>query len=196
MGTGMAFPWEVIRTADLASAQIVEDLKLGLDLTFAGHPPVFCPSARVSSEFASSVKGAGSQRQRWEQGHLELILKAAPRLLVNAITRRDWNLLAITLDLAVPPLSLLGMLVLGTFVLALLEARFGTSFGALAISSASLLAFTIATVLAWLKCGRDVVPLGALLLIPSYAFKKANLYCQFIFGKIDSDWIRTDRTKH
>jgi glycosyltransferase involved in cell wall biosynthesis len=58
MGTGMAFPWEVIRSADLANAQIVEDLKLGLDLTLAGHPPVFCPSARVTSEFASSVKGA------------------------------------------------------------------------------------------------------------------------------------------
>jgi hypothetical protein len=26
MGTGMAFPWEVIRRADLASASLVEDL--------------------------------------------------------------------------------------------------------------------------------------------------------------------------
>lgn len=195
MGTGMAFPWGVIRSADLGNGQIVEDLKLGLDLTLAGHPPVFCPSARVTSEFASSVKGAGSQRQRWEQGHLEMILKTAPRLLATAIARRDWELLAITLDLAVPPLSLLGMLVLGIFGVSLLYAISSYSFAAFAISAASLLTFATATLLAWLKCGRDVVPPSALLLIPSYAFRKLRLYRQFIFGKIDSQWTRTDRSK-
>lgn len=195
MGTGMAFPWEVIRSADLASSQIVEDMKLGLDLTLTGYPPLFCPSARVTSEFASSIQGAGTQRKRWEQGHLELIFKAAPRMLLNAFARRDLNLLAITLDLAVPPLSLLGMLVLGIFGLSLLDAVFGNSFGALAISTTSLLAFTIATFLAWLKCGRDVIPLGALLLMPSYAFRKVKLYRQLVFGKLDSQWTRTDRTK-
>src|ERR1700676_294464 len=171
----MAFPWDVIYSADLGSGQIVEDLKLGLDLTLAGHPPVFCPSARVTSEFASSIKGAGSQRKRWEQGHLDTILRTAPRLLAVAIARRDYNLLAIALDLAVPPLSLLGMLVLGIFGFSLLDAVFGYSFGALAISTASLLAFTIATFVAWLKCGRDVMPLGALLLMPSYASRKIEL---------------------
>ena len=195
MGTGMAFPWEVIRSADLGNAQIVEDLKLGLDLTLAGHPPVFCPSACVSSEFASSVKGAGTQRKRWEQGHLDMILRTAPRLLAIAIARRDWNLLAITLDLAVPPLSLLGMLVLGIFGFSCLYAVFSHSFAALAISTASLLALTIATLLAWLKCGRDVVPPRAFLLIPSYAFRKLRLYRQFVSGRIDSRWTRTDRTK-
>jgi cellulose synthase/poly-beta-1,6-N-acetylglucosamine synthase-like glycosyltransferase len=194
-GTGMAFQWDVIRTADLANAQIVEDLKLGLDLTLAGHPPVFCPSACVTSEFASSVKGAGTQRRRWEQGHLDMLLKTAPRLLAIAISRRDRDLLAITLDLAVPPLSLLGMLVLGTFGLSLLNAILNDSIAALAISTASLLAFTVASLLAWLKCGRDVVPASAFLLIPSYALRKLKLYRQFVLGRIDSQWTRTDRTK-
>jgi cellulose synthase/poly-beta-1,6-N-acetylglucosamine synthase-like glycosyltransferase len=195
MGTGMAFPWELIRSANLANAQIVEDLKLGLDLTVAGHPPVFCPSARVTSEFPSSIMGTGTQRKRWEQGHLNLILNSAPRLLAIALMRRDWNLLAITLDLAVPPLSLLGMLVFGMFGLSLVYAATGYSATALAISTVSLLAFSIATLLAWLKCGRDLVPPSALLQIPSYAFRKINLYRQFISGKADSQWTRTDRTK-
>jgi hypothetical protein len=195
MGTGMAFPWGVIRSADLANGQIVEDLKLGLDLAIAGHPPVFCPAARVTSEFASSAMGAGTQRKRWEQGHLEMIFKTAPRLLATAIARRDRNLLAVALDLAVPPLSLLGMLVLGIFGLSLWPAISGYSFVALAIGTTSLTAFVIATVVAWLRCGRDVVPPSALLLIPSYAFRKLKLYRQFFSGKIDSNWIRTDRTK-
>ncbi len=125
-----------------------------------------------------------------------MILKTAPRLLAIAIARQDWNLLAITLDLAVLPLSLLGMLVVGFFGFSLLfYAIFGSSFTVLAISSVSLLTFTTATLLAWIKCGRDVVPPSALALIPSYAFGKLNLYRQFIFGKIDSRWTRTDRTK-
>jgi cellulose synthase/poly-beta-1,6-N-acetylglucosamine synthase-like glycosyltransferase len=195
MGTGMAFPWKVLRSANLASAQIVEDLKLGLDLTLAGYPPVFCPAAIVTSEFASSVKGARTQRQRWEQGHLDLILKAVPRLLGIALARRDWNLFVITIDLAVPPLSLLAMLVLGILGLSLLDAIFGHSFGALAVSLLSLLLFTVSTFIAWLRCGRDVVSLSALLLLPLYAFRKVNFYRQLILGKIDSQWTRTDRTK-
>jgi glycosyltransferase involved in cell wall biosynthesis len=43
MGSGIAFPWKVIRSVDLASGWIVEDLKLGCDLAIAGHPPDFAP---------------------------------------------------------------------------------------------------------------------------------------------------------
>jgi cellulose synthase/poly-beta-1,6-N-acetylglucosamine synthase-like glycosyltransferase len=76
-GSGMAFPWSVIKSANLASSAIVEDLKLGLDLAMAGHPPVFCPFAQVNSEFASSAKGAEDQRRRWEHGHINMIISAA-----------------------------------------------------------------------------------------------------------------------
>jgi cellulose synthase/poly-beta-1,6-N-acetylglucosamine synthase-like glycosyltransferase len=196
MGTGMAFPWTVMRSADLANGDIVEDLKLGLDLAAVGHPPLFCPTARVTSEFASSIKGAGSQRQRWEQGHLHMIFKAVPRLLIHAIMRLDVNLFVMTLDVAVPPLSLLGILVLGIFGLSSLAVAIGISPVALIISSASLLGLIVATFLAWLNCGRDVVPIGALSLIPSYAFRKISLYRRFVSGNIETEWKRTDRTKH
>jgi cellulose synthase/poly-beta-1,6-N-acetylglucosamine synthase-like glycosyltransferase len=195
MGTGMAIPWNVLKLVNLGSPQIVEDLKLGLDLALAGHPPLFCPSARITSEFPSSAEGAKSQRKRWEQGHLDTIVRFAPRLLTTAIARRDWNLLAITLDLSVPPLSLLGMLVLGVFGLSLSFAMTGGSFTAFYVSTACIFAFVTAIFLSWLKCGRDAVPPRALLLIPYYAVRKLSLYRQLAFGKIDSRWTRTDRTK-
>jgi cellulose synthase/poly-beta-1,6-N-acetylglucosamine synthase-like glycosyltransferase len=195
MGTGMAIPWNVLQLVNLGSAQIVEDLKLGLDLALAGCPPIFCPSARVTSEFPSSAGGAKSQRKRWEQGHLNTIVRFAPGLLTTAIARRDWNLLALTLDLSVPPLSLLGILVLGAFGLSLSFGVTGGSFIALYLSAASIFAFVIAVFLSWLKCGRDVVPPRALALLPYYMVRKLSLYRQLAFGKIDSRWIRTDRTK-
>jgi cellulose synthase/poly-beta-1,6-N-acetylglucosamine synthase-like glycosyltransferase len=195
MGTGMAFPWNVIRSANLANAHLVEDMKLGLDLTLAGHPPLFCPFTNVTSEFASSAAGAGTQRKRWEQGHLDIIRKNVPRLFVIALARRDVSLLAITLDLAIPPLSLLGLLVLGIFGSTLLDATISHSYLALAVSTTSLLTFTLAGILAWFKCGRDILPATALLRIPSYAFGKLALYSQFLSGRIESQWTRTDRRK-
>ena len=85
VGTGMAFPWDVLRSADLASGSLVEDLKLGLDLAMIGYAPLFCPAARVTSEFASLAKAAASQRERWEHGHIKLIFTSVPSLLGRAI---------------------------------------------------------------------------------------------------------------
>jgi cellulose synthase/poly-beta-1,6-N-acetylglucosamine synthase-like glycosyltransferase len=195
MGTGMAFPWDVIHCADLASGSVVEDLKLGLDLTSKGHPPVFCPSATVTSQFASSAKAARTQRERWEGGHIGMISTATPQLFCRAVAHRDWNLLALTLDLAVPPLSLLAILVIAMFAVTASNALLGFSSAAAILSTAALVAFVLAACLAWLKCGRDVVPLAAVLSIVPYVLGKLGLYRVRLLNKTDTQWIRTDRTK-
>ena len=195
MGSGMAFPWNVIRSVDFSSGSIVEDLKLGLDLTLAGHPPLFCPSAFVSSRFAISDKGNNLQRLRWEQGHIAMILRGAPRLARIALMRRDIALFSLTLDLLVPPLSLFFVLLTGMLVFAGLGTLFGLSPVALDISVINLLAFAFVIFLAWLKFGRDVLPPAAILSIPAYIFGKFGVYRQVIFGKMTAQWIRTDRTE-
>lgn len=193
MGTGMAFPWVVIRSVDLASGWLVEDLKLGLDLAANGHPPVFCPSACVTSKFSSSVRATRTQRERWERGHLGMILRTAPRLLCQAVVRRDFNLLALALDLAVLPLSLLTLFVVGMFAIASFYALLGFSSPALAVSTATMLAFIFAAGLAWAKCGRDVVPLNAIFSIAPYILRKLGLYRGILFNRTAAEWIRTDR---
>jgi cellulose synthase/poly-beta-1,6-N-acetylglucosamine synthase-like glycosyltransferase len=195
MGTGMAFPWDVIHSADFTGGSIVEDLKLGLELSLVGYSPIFCPSACVTSEFPSSIKGARIQRKRWEQGHINMILNNALRLFSIAIVRRNWSLLGLTLDLAVPPLSLLAILVTGVFAVTTLAAVLGSSFAALTISTTTLLIFMVTIFLAWLKCGRDVLPASAILLIVPYVIGKLGLYRQVLAGKMDAQWHRTDRTK-
>ncbi len=194
MGVGMAFPWDVIRSVDLANGWIVEDLKLGLDLASMGHAPVFCPSARLMSQFAPSASGSRTQRQRWESGHIKMILKTAPQLLKKAVTTRNWNLLVLTLDLSVPPLSLLALLVSVMFAIALLCAVMGFASPALALSAVTLVAFLLAACVAWLKCGRDVVPIDSLLLIARYIVGKIGLYVAIFFNKTTGSWIRTGRT--
>ena len=195
LGTGMAFPWDVLRSVDLASGSIAEDLKLGLELSLAGHSPTFCPSACVISEFPSSIKGTETQRKRWEQGHIEMVVKDIPRLSYQAITHGNGSLLILALDSAVLPLSLLGILISGVFAITALTAFFGLSSVPLIISTATLLGFIVAIALAWLKCGRDVLPASRILSIAPFVIEKLGLYRQILSGKSAAQWDRTDRKK-
>ena len=195
MGTGMAFPWEVISSTDLASGLEVEDLKLGLDLVRAGHPPLFFPLASVNSQFPSSIKGAKTQRKRWEQGHVTMIGAIIPRLVYQSLTRANFRLLALTLDAAVPPLTLLGILAGLMLMLSAFGVLFGLSFSALVISAASLSGYVIAVLLCWLKFGRDILPLSSVLSVATYVVDKLPLYRKIFARGNDPRWIRTDRGK-
>lgn len=195
-GTGMAFPFAVLRSADLRSGSITEDRKIALELSLAGYSPGFCSSARVTSEFPSSVMGTRTQRKRWEQGHIDMILKDASRLVALAIVRHNWRLLALTLDSAVPPLALLGILIAGTFAISLLAVFFGLSSAPLIVITATLLEFIVAIFLAWRICGRDLLPANSMLSLVTYMAGKVGLYVQILFGKANAQWDRTDRNKH
>jgi cellulose synthase/poly-beta-1,6-N-acetylglucosamine synthase-like glycosyltransferase len=193
MGTGMAFPWDVIRRVDLASDCLVEDLKLGIDLASQGRYPLFCPTARVTSQFGASANAVQTQRERWEREHLKMILNSVPRLIWTAIVARDWRAIALALDLAVPPLSLLAVVVAAMLVFASLSALLGLSSIAFSISAATFLAFLAASSLAWLVVGRDLVPVGTLFSVARYVAGKFGLYRTILFKKAPTAWIRTER---
>ena len=195
MGTGMAIPWEALRAVDMANGWIVEDLKLGLDLAQARYPVGFYPSARVTSEFASSANAAQTQRTRWEHGHIQTIFSLAPRLLLNAITNRNWKLLALTLDLAVPPLSLLVLLVFGSLLVTFSTWLLGLSPAPLVISAASTFLLVLAIGSAWLKFGKSVLPISAVLSVAPYALRKVGLYGRIFSGQTENRWIKTDRSR-
>ena len=195
-GTGMAFPWEIIRSVRLASGEIVEDLKLGLELAKAGTPAVFCPSASVVSYFPTSQEGIDSQRERWQKGHLNMIARLAPRMLRDGIIKRDIRLVTLALDLTVPPLFLLVLLeagLLSASIIALWLGDAGLSFY-IALATNGLCALAIA--FCWINFGRDVMRSKTLLTAPLLLGKKLWFYQRIVFGRaVAHHWIRTDRSK-
>jgi cellulose synthase/poly-beta-1,6-N-acetylglucosamine synthase-like glycosyltransferase len=194
MGSGMAFPWKTIRSVELANGCIVEDLKLGLDLAIAGRPPVFCPSATVTSHFASSRQGCDTQRQRWEHGHIGMILTALPQLIKTGIEQWDFDLLALTLDLMVPPLTLLILISGFTFVSSLLAVLGGAASSVpLEISGSSIAALFFAIGLAWIRFGRDALPRNSVRLVLGYVAAKLPIYRAAFLKHRVSNWIRSDR---
>lgn len=192
MGTGMAFPWAMISKAELASGHIVEDLKLGLDFAAAGHAPVLCTDALVTSVFPANAEGTQSQRTRWEHGHLGMMLKDGPPQLMRAVRERNLSLLALVLDMLVPPLALLTLLVtlmalLGGLLMWLTASAMP---GALAVLN--LLLLGIAVMLAWAGYGRNILSFRNLAYAPFYALAKIPLYLKFMVNR-QVEWVRSRR---
>lgn len=193
MGTGMAFPWALLRDAPLASGNIVEDVQLGVDLALHGTPPLFVPQARVFSEFPAADDAAAAQRRRWEHGNLSVMLRHGPRLLGAAVARVNFGLAAMAADLMVPPLALLVQLQLALALFGGGALLFGAGALPLAISVSALILLALAIAAAWSQAGRDVIGWTELVwTTPAYALRKLPMYLAFLW-KRESNWVRAKR---
>lgn len=192
MGSGMVFPWAAISNINLANGNIVEDLKLGIDLSKSGKSPLFYADALVTSCFPSTSAAQSVQRTRWEHGHLSMIFSQAPPLFVQGVIKGDKDLLAMALDLCVPPLALLVVMLIGFLTLAGFSYMAGISYLPLLIAVCSVAILALAILLAWWGWGRRIISLFTFLLIPAYVVSKIPHYVRFLF-KRQKKWVRTDR---
>lgn len=191
-GTAMAFPWSVIAHAPLASSNIVEDMQLAVDLSMAGHPPIFCSEAKVIGRLPQQEQAAQGQRTRWEHGHLQTLLTQVPKLLNASIRQRRFDLFAIALDLCIPPVSLLVVMWAAVMAGALFAGVLGASWiPAILLALEGLLVFS-SIVGAWAKFGQADIPMQALLAAPAYILWKIPLYFAFL-GRRKKEWVRTER---
>ena len=190
-GSGMAFPWSIIKEIELGTAEIVEDLELGLQLVMEGRGPRLCEAACVESEFPQSDSAAMEQRQRWEQGYIRQMFQKLPSLFKCA-AKGSFQAFASGLDLLVPPLSLLVMT--AAIGAAVLTAYYFVTRDlmplALLLSGCSLASMGLAT--AWYRFGRETVPFTAFLWIPAYATRKLAIYLGVPLGS-NREWKRTQR---
>lgn len=191
-GSGMAIPWPLLRDLPLATGQIVEDVKMGVDLARRGAPPMLCPQALVTSTFPVSRVGAASQRKRWEHGHLGMIVDEVPKLLRDALRGTGQGLFPLALEICVPPKALLLLLLLGMTMLTALCVLLGASIGPLMISVTELALFGVAIAFSWVCFARDILPLSKVPGIGWYVIVKIPLYAGFLVRR-QVDWVRSKR---
>ncbi len=191
-GSGMAFPYELIKNANLATGNIVEDLALGLELAEQGHGPILCDAARITGALPSADDAAVTQRTRWEHGYLATLITRAPGLLLKGIIKLRPSLVAAAIDLAVPPLSLLVMAAIATLGLTSVIGWWFNLPGPALLSAASLALAALALILAWARFARASLPISAALAIPGYILWKMPIYTKFLTGR-EKTWVRTDR---
>lgn len=193
MGSGMAFPWSLLEQVDLATGHIVEDLKLGLDCALEGRPPLYLPSVVVESDFPANDEGSRSQRQRWEHGHLSMLASDIPRFAGKALLRRNGKLLAMCIDVCIPPLALLGaLLLLNALLVSLFLAGGWVSQTTILVAGSAVVVFGSAIAIGWWRVGRRWVSAADLMMVPLYIAAKIPIYIGFVFRKPVS-WIKTRR---
>jgi cellulose synthase/poly-beta-1,6-N-acetylglucosamine synthase-like glycosyltransferase len=192
MGSGMALPWFLIDKANLDGESLVEDLQWGLNLALAGYPPMYCPQAAVTPHHPRQRNAVMSQRRRWEHGHLATSLVQGPRLVARGLRSGRLHLLAVALDLCVPPLSLLMLLTTVALGGAWLVARSGGSWMPVGLMGLAgvLVGLTVASV--WWKFARAWLPVTTLLMAPWYVLWKVSLYCDLLWRR-QRAWVRTER---
>ena len=191
-GSGMAFPWHVIRKVNVANQSLAEDTTLGLELAYAGHPPTFCPEARIDGHVPKEWGTLVQQRRRWEQGYLESILSNAPKMILRSIISFQPKLLWAAFDLCIPPLALLGMIWAGLAVLAILMAWFGGGYLPAILLGGGAVLMGASLVLGWLVHCRDKVPAKAILAMPWFLVRKVAIYASLLL-KREKVWLRTER---
>lgn len=193
-GTGMAFPWSVLTSVDIASGHIVEDMKLGFDLAIAGYSPLFIPSVQVLGQLPDSSRAATSQRTRWEHGHLKVLQDYVPQLGWQSLRQGRLDLLALGLDLAIPPLTLLVMLWALTLGITGVAGWVGLGWLPAGVSAIAGGALLIAIAMSWFRFARKDIPLSSLVAFMGYLLWKIPLYVKFLV-KPQSDWVRTERSQ-
>jgi hypothetical protein len=146
----------------------------------------------VTSDVGNEGVPSNAQRARWEHGTLAAILQYLPRLILRLLQTRSLQLLAVTLDLSIPPLAFLA-LVIGVYLAsacAFAAMSYGTA--PLAIACANCLFLLSGIFLAWWRHGREIIPLRWLAFAPVYALRKVPLYCRFVFDR-QKEWVRGER---
>jgi cellulose synthase/poly-beta-1,6-N-acetylglucosamine synthase-like glycosyltransferase len=193
-GSGMAFPWEVLRAAPASGSNLVEDLVTGIELALRGYPAELCEGVQIESPLPETDRAGIGQRRRWEHGQLQTLAAYVPRLIAAGVARRQPVLVGLGLDLTVPPLTLLVMLEvawLGVTVLA--GAVKLTSFVPSLLAASSLAAVALAVAAAWIGFGRRTLPLRRVLFVPAYLLWKIPVYLALAFRRGQKTWERTAR---
>lgn len=191
-GTGMALPWALVGKARFAGGNLAEDMKIGVDLASAGYAPVYCEQAGVRSSFPSTVKGAVSQRKRWEHGHLAMVFASCQQLLSRRVLANR-NCLAMTLDVIVPPLTLLVFSLVTVLIVSAIAAMLELGTAPLLVSALSLVLILGSTAAAWIAHGQQALPGAAIVTLPRYVLRKASIYPRAFLSRSERRWVRTER---
>lgn len=192
-GSGMAFPWSTIAQADLAHGHLVEDMKLGLELAAEDCAPVFCSSATIVSPLPQSEDGAKTQRSRWVRGHLSVMGNVLMRL-PGLMTTGNGMGVVLSMSILVPPLTVLIVLQsVAVFSSLLLTVLFSLPDLAVVLAFGTISVFTLATLAAWWKFGRDIIPASDLFGLVGHVLIRIARYPVAIFRPKKSGWERTER---
>ncbi len=108
VGNGMLFSSRLLAEHSWTAYTSAEDLEFSIDLRLAGFRPAYAARALVRGPLPTRGKAASRQQLRWEGGRFNVVRTRLPQLVATIVRDRRWSLIDAAIDLAVPPLGILG----------------------------------------------------------------------------------------
>ncbi|MDP3824811.1 MAG: glycosyltransferase family 2 protein [Burkholderiales bacterium] len=104
-GNGWCVTHRLLRQVPYKAYSLAEDVEYGIDLGLAGYRVHYADEAHVAGIMVSGEQASRTQRQRWEDGRVQLIRTRVVPLLKAATGPDGGVCLDLALDLLVLPLS-------------------------------------------------------------------------------------------
>jgi hypothetical protein len=150
----------------------------------------------VTSFLPSSAEASKRQRTRWEGGSLRLLRSHGARVVKEAIRYRRLQLLAVALDLAIPPLALLCLASTFVFAMLALGAALGGSTWAIVVGALPLACVAVGVASAFRSVGRELLTWKQLAFAPFYVMWKVPVYASMLVRGVPVRWERTAREQN
>lgn len=184
-GNGFALHRQVLTQIPYDAQSVVEDVEYHLTLVRAGIRVEFIDSAAVRAEMPVSIKGARTQRARWEGGRLLMMKRWAPELLAGVFRGRVRQL--------EPLLDLLALPIASEVILLVIAACLPVSW----LRLYTLVAFAVLLLhiaAATIKGAGFWTAMKALSIVPFYILWKLWIVPE-IWRKswLNAAWVRTER---
>lgn len=190
-GNGWCITHRLLTQVPYRAFSLTEDLEYGIDLGLAGYRVHYADEAQVKAMMVSGEQAARSQRQRWEDGRLQLIRSRAMPLLRAAMGSGGRVCLDLALDLLVLPLSYVAVNVALLIVLAGLASLWEPSMGLwLWLGTGSGLSLLLYVLRGWQLSGIGMRGLMDLARAPLFVIWKLVLMLR---AHSSTEWIRTKR---
>lgn len=190
-GNGMCFRREVLDRFGWGAASLTEDVEFHARLLQAGLRVAYAPEALVTAEMPTGLRQARSQQARWEGGRLALVRSCALPLLRAGLRRGDLARLDAAAEIALPPLSVVALLVALCAAGALLLGWAPALWLAVGLAAALALHLAAGIILARLSARAYL----SLLAAPIYILWKCWVYLVALIGRGGNAWVRTGRTQ-
>ena len=194
VGNGMLFRQEVLERVPWNATSAAEDLEYTVSLRLAGIVPRFAPEARLTAPAPTRGRAGDVQRRRWEGGRFHVMRHGLPALLRRAPAPRPWSTLDMAIDLATPPLGLLGLAgMFGAAALGILVVTGVSAAWALIVWLLALAFITVHVVVGLLAAHAPARTWRALAGAPLFLALKVATYARLSRGLRADTWERTPR---
>jgi len=104
-GNGWGLTHKLLEQVPFESFSLAEDVEYGIELGMHGVRIAYADEAWCDGEMVSGGSNALSQRRRWEQGRMAILVSKTLPLLKHAVVSRSFLCLDLAMDLLVLPLS-------------------------------------------------------------------------------------------